>query len=135
MFPHLSPWLAVVRGRFISSLHSPHAFPTSLLGMTSSNLLFLLIFLFLAVIGVFAMSTGRDPQTAITILQARILAAQIDALALSTLFTSLREVASARAELGGNGRVGRDPICESVFAVLDDAAHVYVLIDVLYGKK
>ena len=112
-----------------SSFYGPLAFPSSLLGVACSDLLFLLFFLLLAVVGVFAVCAGRDPQTAFAIFHARILAAQIDALALSALLASLRKVTSAGAELRGNGGVGRNPVCESVFAVLNDAV-VCVLIDI-----
>ena len=62
------------------------------------------------------------PQPTLAVLHARVLAAQIDALArvAGFLVTALREGAGAGGELGGDGGVGRDPVCEGVFTFLDD---------------
>ncbi len=81
-----------------------------------------LLFLLIVVLE-FSMRVGRHPQSALAILHAGILAAQIDALALVAVFlvAALGEGAGAGGELGGDGGVGGDPVCEGVFAFLNDA--------------
>ena len=84
----------------------------------------LLLFFLLVLISILLVLTGGDPNTGFTVaLKASILAREIDALARGTVLAALGEVAGAGGELGGDGGVGGDPVCEGVFAVLDDTVH------------
>lgn len=72
------------------------------------------------------MRSSGDPKPALTVLHAAVLAAEVDALALlAVLVAALGEVAGAGGELRLDGRVGGDPVCEGIFAVLNDSAGVY----------
>ena len=102
-----------------------------------------LLFLFVLLVteapdAVFSVRVSRDPKAtlmaalmaALVALHGLVLRGQVDAftgLALHAgLVSALRQVARARGELGLHGRVGRDPVGEGVFAVLDDTAHAHV---------
>lgn len=81
------------------------------------------LFLIVIVIGILTMCARWYPEAAFTIFQALILTGEIDALgiALATAgLAALGEVVRAGAQLGLHGCVGGDPVCECVFAVLDN---------------
>lgn len=107
--------------------NNPLLLPPSLLMRPRNLLLFLLILLLLLIL-ILAMRARRHPQSALAVLHRAVLTRQINALALfAVAVAALREVAGAGAEFGLHGRVGRDPVGEGVFAVLDDAK-VMVLV-------
>ncbi len=93
--------------------------------------LFLFVFLLAeAADAVLSVRVGRHPETTLAGLHGLVLRGQVDAfagLALHAgLVSALGQVARARGELGLDGGVGRDPVGEGVFAVLDDTAHAHV---------
>lgn len=68
------------------------------------------------------MGASGNPETALAIFHALILARQIHALASGTaLGTTLRQVASTSAEFRAYGCVLGDPVGEGVLTVLNDA--------------
>lgn len=116
-------------------MRSPIALPLPASPLTINIRLFdttlLLLFIFILVFILTLMGsspttvlTGRDPRVAIA-LHGLVLVGEVDALALAVLggvgLAALGEGAGAGGELGGDGRVGGDPVGERVFAVLDDA--------------
>lgn len=87
--------------------------------------LFLLFFFTIIALGVFSVSASWDPKAALSILHGLVLARKVDTLTRGTgttvLLATLAKVAGTGAEFGGDGRVGSNPVCEGVLAVLDDA--------------
>jgi len=86
--------------------------------------------LLLVVIVVASELLSRDPKPAlaalhvsvfhVSIFHVRVLAGEIDTLAVGTLGAALREGPSTSGKLRRNGSIRLDPIGESVFAILDD---------------
>lgn len=98
-------------------------------------LLFLLfLLLVILVVLVLAVGAGGDPQsTAVAVLHATVLAAEVNTLALlAALVAALGKVTGAGGELRLDGGVGRDPVGEGVFAVLDDAEKEKRVSDFFY---
>ena len=82
---------------------------------------FLLFFILLITL-VLAVRTCRDPKPTLTILKGSVLACKIDAFGVAVACSAaLRKRTCAIADLGGDGGIGRDPVGESVFAVLNGA--------------
>ncbi len=81
--------------------------------------LFFLLFFFL-VAWVLAVSASWNPEPALTVFHARVLAGEVNALA-QLLVATLREVAGACAEGRLDGGISGDPVCEGIFTVLNDA--------------
>ncbi len=70
------------------------------------------------------MGACRNPEAALAVLHALVLAREIDTFTcVAILAAALGEVASAGAELGGDGCVLLNPVCEGVLAVLDDTGY------------
>lgn len=70
------------------------------------------------------MFRGRDPEARLAVIERLVLVREVNALALAVggAAAALGEGARAGGELGGDGGILLDPACESIFAVLDDAA-------------
>lgn len=96
-----------------------------------------LITLFLIIVPVTSVLRGRDPQTRLTALEGLVLTRKIDGLAsvLAAVATALGEGTRAGGDLGGNGRVLLDPVCERVLAVLDDATSMSVYASIKLRKN
>jgi hypothetical protein len=69
------------------------------------------------------MFRGRDPQARLPVLKRLVLAGEIDTLTLVAggIAAALRESASTLGELRRDRCVLRNPVCEGIFAVLDNA--------------
>ena len=80
----------------------------------------LLLFFFLLIALVLAVSTSRNPESALAIFERRVLTCEIVPLGIAVpCGTALRERTGAVANFRGDGGIGRDPVGEGVFAVLN----------------
>lgn len=120
-------------------LNGPLLLPTSCLSVQTrhSVVVLFLVFLFLFVLmlaeaadAVFSVRVGRDPKTTLLAFHGLILRGQVDAFTLlsvhAVLMAALGEVTRTSRELGFDGGIGRDPIGEGIFTILDNTAYADV---------
>lgn len=95
-------------------------FSASSLGGNGGGRIFLL---FLFLVAVTLMFRGWNPEARLPVVKGLVLVGQIDALtgAAGGILAALRERAGASGKLGVDRGVLLDPICEGIFAVLDDS--------------
>ena len=102
-----------------SSLNGPLLLPSP---NAAVRLLSLFLFLLVFLAGVATVAFGGDPEAGVAVLERCVLGSEVDAFGVVArlLVAALGEGAGAGAELGADGGVGSHPVCEGVFAVLDD---------------
>jgi hypothetical protein len=96
------------------------------LNRRSSNLLKLF---FIILVFVLVTLVGASWNPGIAVIQRCVLAGEIMAsLNVADVAAPLRESASTNRKLRGDGSVGLNPVCECVFAVLDDSFRCLVSV-------
>lgn len=81
----------------------------------------LVAFILVILVIVLPVRIGGHPEPTFTVAQGLVLPGEIDALTLAAvLLTSLGEITSTDTELGGDGRVGFNPVREGILAILND---------------
>jgi hypothetical protein len=79
-----------------------------------------LLVIVIVIILVATVLAGRDPQTALTVLEWLVLVGEVDGLAGVTICAALRKRACACGELGADSCVLLNPVGERILAILDD---------------
>jgi hypothetical protein len=109
--------------------NSPLLFTPALLAIQSIlvmiKLFMMVMFALLFVILATCMFMSRNPRVPIHWL---VLLGEVDTFTADPALTSLRKVASTRGQFGRDNSILRDPVCQRIFAVLDNRSAGLVAI-------